>query len=154
MALVFLLLVLVVAAVSTRRVAVIVSLVAFASFNFFFLSPVGTFAIAKKADLVTLFVLLAVSLIGSHLSHLARRHAEKSLGTRTAAERGRDGSAERRDEISSGGITQPRCEDSPHSPDRCGGESPDDRTLRTMYAANNCKSSRPSSRGSSDSSRT
>lgn len=78
-ALVFLLVVLAVAAVSSRLVAIIASLVAFVCYNFFFLPPVGTFAIARKDDLVALFVLLAVSLIGSHLSHLARRRAEESL---------------------------------------------------------------------------
>lgn len=74
-----LLVVLVVAAVSTRTVAVLTSLVAFAVFNFFFLAPVGTFAISKQDDLVGLIALLAVSLIGSHLSQQARRRAEESL---------------------------------------------------------------------------
>ena len=78
-ALLFLLGVLIVAAVSTRIVAVVASLVAFVCYNFFFLPPVGTFSIAKRDDLLALFVLLAVSLIGSHLSHLARRRAEESL---------------------------------------------------------------------------
>jgi two-component system sensor histidine kinase KdpD len=78
-ALVLLLLVLAVAAVSSRAVALVASLVAFVCFNFFVLPPVGTFRIASKDDLVALFVLLAVSLIGSHLSHQARRRAEESL---------------------------------------------------------------------------
>jgi two-component system sensor histidine kinase KdpD len=78
-ALVLLLVVLVVAAVSNRLVAILASLVAFAGYNFFFLPPVGTFSIAKKDDLVALVVLLAVSLIGSHLSHQAQRRAEEAL---------------------------------------------------------------------------
>ena len=78
-ALLFLLGVLTVAAVSTRAVAVVASLVAFVCYNFFFLPPVGTFSISKGDDLLALFVLLAVSLIGSHLSQLARRRAEESL---------------------------------------------------------------------------
>lgn len=78
-ALSFLLVVLIVATVSTRRVAVAVSLIAFACFNFFFLPPVGTFTIAKRDDLVALFALLAVSLIGSHLSHEARRRAQEVM---------------------------------------------------------------------------
>jgi two-component system sensor histidine kinase KdpD len=78
-ALVLLLVVLVVAAVSSRVVAIVASLVAFACYNFFFLPPVGTFSIAKKDDLVALVVLLAVSLIGSHLSHQAQRRAEEAL---------------------------------------------------------------------------
>src|SRR5215210_226401 len=78
-ALLFLLVVLGVAAVSRQSVAVVLSLVAFACFNFFFLPPVRTFAIAKKDDLVALFALLAVSLIGSHLSHQARRRGQEAL---------------------------------------------------------------------------
>jgi len=78
-ALLFLLVVLVVAAVSTRTVAIIASLIAFVCFNFFFLPPVGTFAISKDEDLVALVVLLAVSLIGSHLSHQSRERARTAL---------------------------------------------------------------------------
>lgn len=78
-ALLFLLVVLVVAAVSTRTVAIIVSIVAFVCFNFFFLPPLGTFAISKGEDLVALVALLAVSLIGSHLSHQARERAKVAL---------------------------------------------------------------------------
>lgn len=81
-----LLLVLIVAALSTRRVAVVVSLLVFAGYNFFVLPPVYTFAIAKKDDIVTLVALLAVSLIGSHLSHQARERAAAAL----ALERQRD----------------------------------------------------------------
>jgi two-component system sensor histidine kinase KdpD len=78
-ALVLLLLVLAVATVSSRTVALAASLVVFICYNFFVLPPVGTFRIASRDDLVALFVLLAVSLIGSHLSHQARRRAEESL---------------------------------------------------------------------------
>ena len=78
-ALSFLLVVLVVAAVSSRGVAVVVSLVAFACFNFFFLPPVGTFTIANTDDLIALLALLTVSLIGSHLSHQARRRAREAV---------------------------------------------------------------------------
>lgn len=75
-ALSFLLVVLIVAAISTRRVAVATSLLAFACFNFFFLPPVGTFAIADAENWVALFTLLAVSVVASHLSAQARRRAE------------------------------------------------------------------------------
>lgn len=78
-ALLLLLAVLAIAAVSSRGLAVVAALLAFAGFNFFFLPPVGTFAIAKRDDLVALFVLLAVSLIGSQLSHVARRRAQEAL---------------------------------------------------------------------------
>jgi two-component system sensor histidine kinase KdpD len=75
-ALLLLLAVLCVAAVSTRLVAVLASLVAFVVFNFFFLDPIHTFSIARPDDMLALFSLLAVSLIGSHLSQQARRSAE------------------------------------------------------------------------------
>jgi K+-sensing histidine kinase KdpD len=78
-ALSFVLAVLVVATVSSMRVAVAASLVAFACFNFFFLPPVGTFTIANTDDVVALLTLLAVSLIGSHLSQEARRRAQEML---------------------------------------------------------------------------
>lgn len=78
-ALTLLLAVLAVAAVASRTVAVIASLIAFACFNFFFLPPVGTFAIDKGDDLVALIVLLAVALIGSHLSQQSRTRANQAL---------------------------------------------------------------------------
>ena len=78
-ALSFLLIVLIVAAVSTRRVAVATSLSAFACFNYFFLPPVGTFAIAKPDDWAALFALLAVSIVASHLSSQARQRARQAL---------------------------------------------------------------------------
>ena len=75
----FVLVVLIVAAVSTRAIAIAASVVAFVCFNFFFLPPSGTFKIADNADIVALFALLAVSVIGSHLSHEARRRAEEAI---------------------------------------------------------------------------
>lgn len=91
-ALALLLVVLVVAALSSRRVAVVVSLVAFVSFNYFFLSPVGTLRIANRDDLIALFALLAVALIGSHLSQQARLRAQEAVASaqqRNAAEMAR-----------------------------------------------------------------
>ena len=73
------LVVLAIATTASRRVAVTASLVAFAVFNFFFLPPTGTFSIAKRDDAIALVTLLAVSLIGSHLSQQARRKAEEAL---------------------------------------------------------------------------
>ena len=78
-ALALLLVVLLVATTASRRVAIVTSLVAFVCFNFFFLPPVGTFAIAKGDDFIALFALLAVSLIGSHLAHQARRRAAEAV---------------------------------------------------------------------------
>ncbi|MBI3261936.1 MAG: PAS domain-containing sensor histidine kinase [Acidobacteria bacterium] len=78
-ALSLLLVVLIVAAVSTLWVAVATSVLAFVCFNFFFLPPVGTFTIADPENLVALFSLLAVSIIASHLSAQARRRARDAM---------------------------------------------------------------------------
>ncbi len=74
----FLLVVLVVAAVSTFRVAVAVSVVAVLAFNYFFLPPVGTFTIADPQNWVALFAFLAVSLVASNLSAVARARDRRS----------------------------------------------------------------------------
>jgi two-component system sensor histidine kinase KdpD len=68
----FLLVVLVVATMSTRRVAIVTSIAASFCFNFFFLEPVGTLRIADPQNLAELFALLAVSLFASHLSSQVR----------------------------------------------------------------------------------
>lgn len=81
-ALSFLLVVLVVAAVSTRRVAVATSLMAFVCFNFFFLPPVGTLTIADPQNWVALFALLSVSIVASHLSSQVRRRAQEAAARR------------------------------------------------------------------------
>lgn len=76
-ALSFLLVVLIVATVSTRRVAIATSVVAFLCFNFFFLPPVGTWTVADPQNWVALFTLLAVSIVASHLSSEVRRRAQQ-----------------------------------------------------------------------------
>jgi two-component system sensor histidine kinase KdpD len=68
----FLLVVLAVATMSTRRIAVATSIGASFCFNFFFLEPVGTLRIADPESLAELFTLLAVSLLASHLSSQVR----------------------------------------------------------------------------------
>jgi two-component system sensor histidine kinase KdpD len=68
----FLLVVLVAATMSTRRVAIATSMAASFCFNFFFLAPVGTLRIADPQNLAELFTLLAVSLLASHLSSQVR----------------------------------------------------------------------------------
>ncbi|MGE4222766.1 MAG: ATP-binding protein [Vicinamibacterales bacterium] len=67
-----LLVVLLVAAGSPRWVAVTTSLAAVLAFNFAFLPPVGTFTIADPQNWVALVAFLAVSLVASHLSAVAR----------------------------------------------------------------------------------
>jgi two-component system sensor histidine kinase KdpD len=68
----FLLIVLIAATMSTRRVAIAISIAASFCFNFFFLAPVGTLRIADPQNLAELFTLLAVSLMASHLSSQVR----------------------------------------------------------------------------------
>ena len=81
-ALTFLFFVLITAATSRLRVAVITSMASMLCFNFFFLPPVGTWTIADPQNWVALFVLLAVSLVASRLSHVARTRTEEALGRR------------------------------------------------------------------------
>ena len=71
-ALTFLLVVLVTAATSRLRVAVITSIAAMLCFNFFFLPPLGTLTISDPQNWIALAVFLAVSLVASNLSAAAR----------------------------------------------------------------------------------
>ena len=81
-ALTFLFIVLITAATSRLRVAVVTSMASMLCFNFFFLPPVGTWTIADPQNWVALFVFLAVSLVASRLSHVARTRTEEALGRR------------------------------------------------------------------------
>ena len=67
-ALTLLFIVLITAATSRLRVAVITSIASMLCFNFFFLPPVGTWTIADPQNWVALFVFLAVSLVASDVS--------------------------------------------------------------------------------------
>jgi two-component system sensor histidine kinase KdpD len=78
----YLLLVLLIAATSRLAVAVVTSIVAMLCLNFFFLPPVGTFTIADPHNWVALFAFLAVSLIASHLSAVARAGTDEAVGRR------------------------------------------------------------------------
>ena len=78
----FLLIVLVVAATSRLWVAVVTSVVAMLCFNFFFLPPAGTFTIADPQNWVALFAFLAVSLVASNLSAVARARTQEAVGRR------------------------------------------------------------------------
>jgi two-component system sensor histidine kinase KdpD len=78
-ALTFLLVVLVVATTSPLRAAVVTSIAAMLVFNYFFLPPFGTFRIADPENWVALFTFLAVSLVASNLSSVARRRAEETV---------------------------------------------------------------------------
>ena len=78
----YLLLVLLVAATSRLAVAVVTSIAAMLSLNFFFLPPVGTFTIADPHNWVALFSFLVVSLVASHLSAVARARTDEAVGRR------------------------------------------------------------------------
>ena len=86
--------------------AIAASLVAFACFNFFFLPPVGTFAIANRDDLIALFALLAVSLIGSHLSYQARQRAEETMLMAAQRNEAGDGATQRRNQVGARGVAE------------------------------------------------
>ncbi len=78
----FLVVVLVTAATARLWVAVVTSLVAVLAFNFFFLPPVGTLTIADPHNWVALFAFLAVSLVASNLSAVARTRTQEAVGRR------------------------------------------------------------------------
>ena len=78
----YLMVVLLVAATSRLRVAVVTSVVAMLCLNFFFLPPVGTFTIADPQNWVALFAFLAVSLVASHLSAVAQARTREALDRR------------------------------------------------------------------------
>jgi two-component system, OmpR family, sensor histidine kinase KdpD len=81
-ALTYLLVVLIAAAVSRLGVALAASTFAVLSFNFFFLPPVGRFTIADPQNWIALFVFLAVSLVASNLSSVARQRTMEALERR------------------------------------------------------------------------
>jgi two-component system sensor histidine kinase KdpD len=78
----FLMVVLVLAATSRLWIAVVTSVVAMLCFNFFFLPPVGTWTIADPQNWVALFAFLAVSLVASNLSAVARARTQEAVGRR------------------------------------------------------------------------
>ena len=78
----YLLVILITATVSSLWVAVVASLVANLSLNFFFMAPVGTLTIADPENWVALFVFLAVSLVASNLSSTARDRARDAMARR------------------------------------------------------------------------
>jgi two-component system, OmpR family, sensor histidine kinase KdpD len=77
-----LMVVLLVAATSRLWVAVTTSLAAMLAFNVAFLPPVGTFTISDPHNWVALAAFLAVSLVASHLSALARTRAAEAEASR------------------------------------------------------------------------
>src|SRR6201993_4742684 len=75
-ALSFLLAILAVSAVWGMAVSVAMSLVAVATFNYFFLPPIGTLTIADPQNWVALIAFLVTSITGSRLSSRIRAEAD------------------------------------------------------------------------------
>jgi len=86
-ALTLLLVVLGVATVARLRIAILVSVVAMLTFNFFFLPPVGTFTIADPQNWIALFAFLAVAMIASNLSAAAQERAREAIASRNEVTR-------------------------------------------------------------------
>jgi two-component system sensor histidine kinase KdpD len=78
----YLMVVLVVAATSRLWIAVMTSIAAMLSLNFFFLPPVGTFTITDPQNWIALFAFLTVSLVASNLSAVARARTREAVGRR------------------------------------------------------------------------
>ena len=81
-ALAYLLIVLVAAAAAHLWVAIVTSIVADLSLNYFFMPPFGTLSIADPQNWAALFVFLAVSVIASRLSTAARDRERESSARR------------------------------------------------------------------------
>src|ERR1700730_5184768 len=81
-ALSYLLLLLFVAASARPWVAMTASLAAALAFNFFFLPPVGTLAIADPQNWMAFVTFLVVSLVASSLSSVARDRQREAVGRR------------------------------------------------------------------------
>jgi K+-sensing histidine kinase KdpD len=83
-ALTFLMVVLIVAATSRLWIAVVTSIVAMLCLNFFVLPPVGTWTIEDPENWVALLAFLAVSLVASSLSSVARAKTDAALARHEA----------------------------------------------------------------------
>jgi len=83
----YLLVVLLVATTSRLRVAVVTSIAAMLCLNFFFLPPIGTFTISDPENWGALVAFLAVSLVASHLSNVARARTQEALDRRNEVAR-------------------------------------------------------------------
>jgi two-component system sensor histidine kinase KdpD len=81
-ALTFLLLILLVAAASRLWVAILTSVAAMLSFNYFFIPPTGTFTIADPNNWVALGAFLVVGVVASNLSSRVRAQAREALARR------------------------------------------------------------------------
>jgi two-component system sensor histidine kinase KdpD len=83
----YLLLVLIIATVWGYMEAIVASLAATLTFNFFFLPPVGTLTITDPQNVVSLFSFLATALVGSRLSMTAKQRALDAAARQRDVER-------------------------------------------------------------------
>jgi len=86
-ALSFLLAILAVSAVWGMAVSLFMSLAAMLIFNYLFLPPIGTFAIADPQNWVALFAFLVTSIVGGQLSSRIRKQADEAHRRRREIER-------------------------------------------------------------------
>ena len=78
----YLMIVLLTATASTLTIAVVTSVLADLSLNYFFMPPVGTFTIADPQNWVALLTFLAVSVVASNLSTAVRDRASEAIDRR------------------------------------------------------------------------
>jgi two-component system sensor histidine kinase KdpD len=83
----FLLAILAVSAVWGMTVSAFMSVASMLAFNYFFLPPVGTFAIADPQNWVALFAFLVTAIVGSQLSGRMRKEADAANRRRREIER-------------------------------------------------------------------
>ena len=86
-ALALLLVVLGAATFARLRVAIVVSIVAMLTLNFFFLPPTGTFVIVDFENWIALFAFLVVAVIASNLSAAAHDRAREAIDRRNEVTR-------------------------------------------------------------------
>src|SRR4051812_23471804 len=77
-----LLVVLVTATKAQLQVALVTSVAAMLTLNFFFLPPIGTFIISEPQNWIALFVFLTVAIIASNLSAAAQDRAREAIARR------------------------------------------------------------------------
>jgi two-component system sensor histidine kinase KdpD len=75
------------ATVARLRIAILISIAAMLTLNFFFLPPVGTFTIADPQNWIALFVFLIVAVIASNLSAAAQDRAREAIARRNEVTR-------------------------------------------------------------------
>ena len=81
----FLLVVLATATVGHLWAAIVVSIAAMLTLNFFFLPPLGTFTIADPQNWIALFAFLVVAVIASNLSAAAQARTSEAIASRKTA---------------------------------------------------------------------